>query len=222
MSRVKEISTEILKYLLAEFVDRALTSKELTNGYVGLSLATIKQKCCGTAAASVDFDLALKDLEEADLIDTGPKVPYDNPPGSTVVILAMFSKYEHAYLTEKGYRAAQEQVAKRVTAAPIPRVHISGSTFHQSQIGIGAEVHQSTSMTHSHPQVLMDLHKVIDENVIEAGERVKLRAAIEGMEKAHGTPSFVDRYKVFIALAADHMTLVAPLLAPLTTLLSGK
>ena len=39
------------------------------------------------------------------------------------------------------------------------------------------------------------------------------------MQAAAGTRSFVDRYKEFITLAADHVTVFAPFLPALTQLL---
>jgi hypothetical protein len=81
MSRVEELSKAILTDLLADFSDRALTANDLSNGYVGVTLSAIRQKCCAEASApSVDFDLALKELEEGELIQTGPMVPFDNLP----------------------------------------------------------------------------------------------------------------------------------------------
>jgi hypothetical protein len=53
-------------------------------------------------------------------------------------------------------------------------------------------------------------------------ERTELIAAIAAMEKAHNTPTFVERYKDFIALAANHMTIIGPFLPALSALLSGN
>jgi hypothetical protein len=59
------------------------------------------------------------------------------------VVIAIFSKREYVYLTEKGYRAAQKPAAK--PRSPLPSVHISGGTFHQSPIGIGSTVNQGAT-----------------------------------------------------------------------------
>src|SRR5271156_6289870 len=112
MSKVEELSNAILKELLTDFASRNLTLNDLSSYYIGANLPALKERCCG-AASSVDFDLALKDLEDGDLVSTGPMVPFDNPPNSSVVVIALFSRYEYVSLTEKGYKAAQKAVSKR-------------------------------------------------------------------------------------------------------------
>jgi hypothetical protein len=111
--------------------------------YIGPTVADLKQKLCATNLASiVDFDLALKGLENRGLVETGPMVGYDNPPGSLVMIIGLCSKREYVYLKENGYKAAQQAAAKKTRRVTTARVHISGSNFNQSPIGIGNEITQ--------------------------------------------------------------------------------
>jgi len=223
MNGVEKLSKEILKGLLADFLDRGLGSHELSQGYDGLSLLLLKQNCClDNQASAVDFDLALKDLETETLIRTGPLLPYENRPGSTVFVMGIISRREFAYLTEAGYKAARETQAVKKQSFETTHLHISESHFHNSPIGIGSQVHQSIEMTLGNPSVFMDLRRVVDEGDIKNDERTKLHEGIAAMEKARDTPGFVDRYKDFIALAANHMTIIAPLLPALTALLSSK
>src|ERR1035438_886016 len=99
MSKVEELSKAILRDLLADFTDRNLTAKDLSDWYIGVNLGTLQERFCGaTAASPVDFDLALKDLEDGHLVRTGPMVPYDNHPGSSVVVIGLFSKRAYALL----------------------------------------------------------------------------------------------------------------------------
>jgi hypothetical protein len=102
--------------------------------------ANLSKNCEGAGATKVDFDLALKELEDG-LVGTGPMAFFDNDPHSSVFILAMFSKREYVYLTEAGYRVAAQMDSQKPRSGS-PRVHISGGTFHQSQIGIGEQVTQ--------------------------------------------------------------------------------
>ena len=121
-----EAVQEILTALLQEFRQRHLGADELRTGYKGLSPAELKRICCaGGAISNVDFDLAMKDLVDADLVSTGPKVPYENTPGSMVVILSLYSKNEYAFLTEDGYKAAAKARPKAPPACPVDkRSHI--------------------------------------------------------------------------------------------------
>jgi len=223
MSRVEELSNEILRHLLADFVGRTLTSEELTNGYVGMTLALLKEKLLTEKSlSSVDFDLAFKDLERGDLVHTGPLVPYDNPPGSTVVVIGIFSNREYAYLTEKGYKAAQKVRTESGRKPGHTYVSISGGHFQQSPIGIGENITQSVTATSGAAPVFADLHRVVNESSIEGDDRNRLVAAIEAMQNAHNKPSFRDRYREFIALAADYMTLIGPYVPALAALLTSR
>jgi hypothetical protein len=144
MSTVDELAKQILADVVADFRAKNLGSDALSEGYIGASIVALEMKFCTDGPHSkVDFDLALKQLEESKLVKTGPMVPYENTPGSQVVVIAIFSKREFVYLTEKGYKAAQKSTTK--PRSPAPSVHISGGNFHQSPIGIGNTVNQAVS-----------------------------------------------------------------------------
>ena len=122
---VDDLAKEILTNVVADFRAKNLGATDLSNEYVGVSLPSLESTLCvGGSHSKVDFDLALKQLEEGELVKTGPLVPYENEPGSQVFIFAAFSKREFAYLTEKGYKAAQK--LPRKTRSAVPSVHISG------------------------------------------------------------------------------------------------
>jgi hypothetical protein len=150
-------------------------------------------------------------------------VPYDNPPNSALSFFGLVSKREYVSLTDKGYRAAQKaKSASTARTAKGPRVTISGGQFSHSQIGIGGQVIQSFSETRSNEPVFMDLRGAIERSSIDAGDRANLLAAIEAMQKTHNTPGFTDRYKDFMALAANHMAIISPIVLALTGLLGGS
>ena len=136
------MAKRILQYMKADFVAKGLDARVLTDHYVGVAFSELEREYCRSdGATKVDFDLAAKELEDGQLIRTGPWVPYPNKPGSGVVILSLFSKREYMCLTEAGYRAAVQMDSQKPRSNQ-PRVHISGGTFHQSQIGIGEQVTQ--------------------------------------------------------------------------------
>jgi hypothetical protein len=109
MGKVEQVSKQILAYLLTDFQGRDLGAEALHQSYVGVPLSDLKQKCFENdkTTTTVDFELALKDLESRSLVATGPMVPHENPPNSAVVFIGLFSKREYLYLTEKGYKAAR-------------------------------------------------------------------------------------------------------------------
>ena len=139
MSTVDDLSKRILVDVVTDFRAKNLGTSALNEEYVGPSIAALGMKYCADGQyPRVDFDLALKQLEESKFVNTGPMVAHNNPPGSHVRIIGVFSKREFVYLTEKGYKAAQKSGAK--TRSSAPSVHISGGNFHQSTIGIGSTV----------------------------------------------------------------------------------
>lgn len=109
MHSAEEVSGEILRVLLAHFLENGLSAKNLRDGYAGPAPARLKEQLA--TASRVDFDLAMEDLEAKKLVDTGPKVAIKNDPGSPLVIIGLESKREHVHLTENGYRLAQKLAA---------------------------------------------------------------------------------------------------------------
>ncbi|HTR36223.1 MAG TPA: hypothetical protein VMH80_09990 [Bryobacteraceae bacterium] len=217
---VDELSRAILRALLVDFKERHLAAKDLTCGYRGEDLAMLKQGCCrDTSGSDVDFDLALRDLEESDLIQTGPKVAFDNPPGSSVFVIGFRSKYEYAYLTEKGYKAAQKTQPRGRRTPTAQHVQISGGYFHQSPIGIGHDVSQSFGGTLGDAPVFMNLRRAIEQSSLENDRRTELLAGVAAMKEAPDKPSFMARYTEFIAVAANCMTIISPFVPALTALI---
>lgn len=222
-SKVEELSNAILRALLVDFKERNLTANDLRSGYQGANFVALKQTCCSeTSGSEVDFDLALRDLEESDLIRTGPKLPFDNPPGSSVLVVALCSKYEYAYLSEEGYKAASRIKKRRSPTPRAQHVHISGGYFHQSPIGIGDHVCQSFTSGLGGAPVFLNLRRAIEEGDLENAQRAQLLAGVGAMEEAPDKTSFVARYAEFIALAANCMTIIAPFVPALTAFMHGN
>jgi hypothetical protein len=73
----------------------------------------------------------------------------------------------------------------------------------------------TTSATSVFPQ----LKQVINDTVPDDDRRAELLSHVEDLERAQGTPSFLERYKAFMAVAADHLTLLSPFLPALTQML---
>jgi hypothetical protein len=223
MSNVEQLSQNLLRSLLSDFSDRRLTAKNLCDGYLGLDIPSLVATHSTAAAASpVDFELALKELEDGELVDTGPIAAYDNPPNSGVLVIGIYSKREYVYLTEKGYKAAQKALEKRVSTPAAPRLHISGGHFHQSPIGVGTHITQSITASVSNAPVFSALRAAIDDANLDGSQRTQLLERIGSMEAAPDQHTFIERYQSFMALAADHVTIVAPFLPALAVLLTGQ
>jgi hypothetical protein len=219
LSKLENLSQEILKELMSEFAAQKRSAVELRDSYVGLSIPELKAKLCGDGRKhDVDFELALEDLTKRELVGTGPmQVGYKNPANSDAFFFATFSKNEYAYLKEKGYRAAQKQPLQR--AARASTLNISGSTFHNSPIGLGEQLNQSVSVTANSAPVFADLRTAVLGSALESETQAELMAKIAAMESAQKSGGFVKHYQAFITSAANHMALVGPFLPALASLL---
>jgi len=144
MSNVERIAQSILRRLIIDFRNKKLSIEALSKGYEGLNFKELRSGY--GPLMEVDFDLAIKDLENKSLVGTGPMVPYENDLYSTVMVIGMYSKQEYIYLKEKGYRAAQDNKIPKRSGPASPRVSISGGHFYQSPVGIGAEVNQTSTV----------------------------------------------------------------------------
>jgi hypothetical protein len=140
-----ELAKEILADAVADFRLKNLESASLSADYEGPSIGDLKAKFCLRGGYSqVDFDLALKELEDNKLLKTGPMVAHQNTPNSGVFIMGLYSKREYVYLTEKGYKEAQKPASK--PRAPTTHVNISGGTFQNSPFAVGTNINQTTSI----------------------------------------------------------------------------
>lgn len=78
----------------------------------------------------------------------------------------------------------------------------------------------STNVVNIESSTLFDeMKKAIVESIQDELTRSRLVERIDAMKSAAGTQSFISRYTEFIAIAADHMTLLAPFLPALSQLL---
>jgi hypothetical protein len=155
----EQLSSTILGDLLNHFIGKGFSAATLKLSYVGLTVAGLQDAYCANGRASVvDFDLVMEELEEKELIGTGPMAAYNNPPGSNVVLIGLYSKREYAYLTEAGYKKAQKNTTFRATQPGRQNVHISGGTFNHSPIGVGANVTQSVSVSNQSEAVTQLMH----------------------------------------------------------------
>ena len=67
--------------------------------------------------------------------------------------------------------------------------------------------------------VLSDIRDAMQTGIEDDEERERLLDALDELSRAHGTEKFVDTYKTFVAMAANHMAFLAPFLPALSELL---
>jgi hypothetical protein len=134
---------------------------------------------------------------------------------------------ERFEVLDPGYRAGLEEIppsfqasVRRVTDRPRPATPLGSITIHGDHARVNLNsVDQSTNISSKTTvDVWANLRATIEREVPEP-EKSHLLRAVGGMKEAAGKPSFKDRYKEFMAQAANHMTILTPFLPMLTNLL---
>jgi hypothetical protein len=78
----------------------------------------------------------------------------------------------------------------------------------------------STNVVSVESSVLFEnLRQAVQQSSLDSVVAQRLVENVNAMQSSAGTKTFGERYKEFIAVAADHMTLIAPFLPALTQLL---
>ena len=198
---MNEASSLILSQLLAEFRERKLGSNELREGYQGLSLSELKSRCMTTGIEEVDYDLALGDLEFHKFVETGPMEMYSNPLGSIFVAIGFFSKREYSHLTETGYKEAVKIVSAPQTRSKqtIAHVHISGSTFNNSPIGVGESISQAINIQGaSSNEAFIAFRNEVAKQVQNDLEREHILSRLDEREASNQLPTRYEKYAMLM------------------------
>ncbi|MFV3405860.1 hypothetical protein ACNFIC_18205 [Pseudomonas sp. NY15463] len=164
-AHLDEAEKQILGALLVDFSERGFDSSVFRRSYEGPKISDlINAICTSDDISTVDFDLALKDLEKKRLIRTGPYKAYENRPGSGVMVVGGYSLREYAGLTEQGYRAAKQSPNRpNKSQRIVNNVHISGGNFNNMQLAAGEVISQkleTNSLTES--GTLHELIKILE------------------------------------------------------------
>ena len=94
-----------------------------------------------------------------------------------------------------------------------------GSMSNSVVVG-GAVLHSQVSAGSGDPgHRFSELRRAL-EGIRDATARQQLVQSAQDLQSAAGTPGFNDKYKQFMQLAADHMTVVSPFLPWLSALLA--
>lgn len=190
--RLDEAEKQILAGLLADFSDRALSSNQLSGGYIGPLVSDLAMAICiGGEVTRVDFDIAFSDLESKKLISTGPYALVENDPSSGVIFIGGYSKREYAGLTELGYKTARlsPNKPKHSVQRVVNNVHISGGQFSNMQLAAGSIIEQRMdSVSGADGDVLTRLITILENQgqAVSVDQRKDLAIAVESAMEGNG------------------------------------
>ncbi|WP_409289507.1 hypothetical protein [Pseudomonas sp. KCJK8927] len=163
-AQLDEAEKQILGALLVDFNERGLNASVLSKGYEGPKVIKLTEAICiSDDITTVDFELALKDLEKKKFIRTGPFKAYENSPDSSMVIIGGYSLREYAGLTELGYKAAKQTPNRPAKSQRIiNNVHISGGSFNNMQLAAGEVITQKLEVSSgTEANILQDLIRIL-------------------------------------------------------------
>ena len=172
--------------------------------------------------ASVQAGLILTDNPKIPIED-GDRFERQLPSGIVDVFTVLDSGFQQGF---HGIPAHYQSKVRKNTAEspPSPRP-AAGPQVVNNLIGPNTRVNiqssdSSTNVVSVESAVLFDnLREAIQKSSLDSTVARQLIQNVNAMQPAVGTKTFGERYKEFIAVAADHMTLVAPFLPALRQLL---
>ena len=156
-------------------------------------------------------------------IEEGDQFERELPSGIVEVFTVVDSGFQQGLRTIPSHY--QSKVRKNTAVSPpSPRPTAERHVVY-NLIGTNARVNiqssdSSTNVVSVESAVLFDnLREAIGKSSLDSKGARELAEHVNAMQSAAGTKMFGEHYKEFIAVAADHMTLIAPFLPALTQLL---
>ncbi|MEX0597392.1 MAG: hypothetical protein WD512_12935 [Candidatus Paceibacterota bacterium] len=99
----------------------------------------------------------------------------------------------------------------------------SGKTIYNlgdnSRVNINSNDSSINIINMESKHLFAEIKSKVEENIESQNERRELLLRLEELEKAQNTPSFSEKYADFMALAANHTTILTPYFPALTQLL---
>jgi hypothetical protein len=113
----------------------------------------------------------------------------------------------------------QTKVKRNGLADPQPNTVINNFSGHSSRVNINSTDQSTNFVNEDNRKLFSDLRTVISNKISDPVIRSKALDGIDELEKASSKEDFKSKYLSFMAIVADHMSIVLPLLPALTNLL---
>jgi len=156
------------------------------------------------------FDVSI-DVEEGDFIER----LLSN--GKTEKYLVSESQYSEGIppAIPPFYKFKVSNVNSIRNASPAAATHVYHVSGNNARVLNNSVDHSSNVVNITNDKIFEELRALIEAKLPNTG----LIPLVNEMEQARGTSSFAAKYNTFIQSAANHMTLLAPFIPPLTALL---
>ena len=100
-------------------------------------------------------------------------------------------------------------------------MHIYNLTGAHARVNIQSEDNSINISSVTNEELFSEIANAIKEHVANEVQRLEMLEKLSALEQATDKPTMGERYREFIACAADYMTLLTPFLPALTALLVG-
>lgn len=139
----------------------------------------------------------------------------------------VLSQYWHTVQTKLGERHEPGSILELIPppiGLPAPRTGKLAENIHfhgaNARLNVDSVDRSTNAVSMSQDRLFLELHEKAM-SIAEEASREEITRRINEMQKAHMSSGFLQAYQNFVATAANHMTLFAPLLPMLTQLLSS-
>ena len=160
--------------------------------------------------------------EDASLpIDVGDTIERDLPHGRKETHLVTEVEFHKSLgripdfyeVTTRNPDSLSDQPGERgvsVYVADSPHTRVNLNSIDNSNNVVNTQAHE----------VFQQIRHLLETGVEDSGERTALLQSVDEMQTAHETQdNFISKYKDFMGLAANHMTVLTPVIPALTSLL---
>lgn len=155
-------------------------------------------------------------------LSAGDKIERKLPSGQTEILIVTdvhLAKGLHSIPDSYKIKYEREGALQRSTQPTTVNVKVSDSP--QTRVNLNAADNSTNTINTSATNVFSQIRDLLGKSVDDAEELELLLERVNDMEHSLGSSNFIEAYKDFIAAAAAHMTILAPLLPPLTSLLTS-
>ena len=113
----------------------------------------------------------------------------------------------------------REGTQKHPSQPPAVNVHVTESP--QARVNLNSADHSINVINSQAEKVFSEIRELLGKTVTDSDELDELLERVEDMESSLGSSNFTKSYSDFIAAAAAHITILAPVLPALTGLLNS-
>ena len=155
-------------------------------------------------------------------IESGDSIERKLPNGRTERLTVINAQYHIGRGTSipDFYEITYEREGAHSQRSKPQPISVQISDSPHSHVNIDSEDHSINISNSNGDAIFEEIRELLEEAVADASELELLLEKVDEMERSKQTGDFKQAYVGFMSAAANHMTVLAPILAPLASLLA--